>query len=105
MNKYDVDVLLIGAGAMSSTLGALLKELDPDLTITMVEKLESVAEESTNGWNNAGTGHAAYCELNYTPMLEDGSINTEKAYKINEAYETSLQFWSYLVKQSIFTRA
>jgi malate dehydrogenase (quinone) len=65
----------------------------------MVERLDHVARESTDAWNNAGTGHAAYCELNYTPEQPDGSINTTKAFAINTSFEVSLQFWSYLVEQ------
>jgi malate dehydrogenase (quinone) len=98
MTSKSVDVLLVGAGAMSTTLGVLLKQLDPSMTIAMVERLDHVAEESTDAMNNAGTGHAAYCELNYTPQNEDGSINTDKAFDINVAFEKSLQFWSYLVE-------
>lgn len=84
---------------MSATLGNLLKHLDPSLTITMIEKLDAVAMESSDGMNNAGTGHAAYCELNYTPEKEDGSLDLSKAFDINGAFERSLQFWSYLVKK------
>lgn len=99
MITKSTDILLVGAGAMSSTLGTLLKQLDPSLSITMVERLDDVSQESTSGWNNAGTGHAAYCELNYTPQEEDGTVVADKAYRINERFETSLQFWSYLVQQ------
>ncbi|WP_293267962.1 malate dehydrogenase (quinone) [Neptunomonas sp.] len=99
MIAKSADVLLVGAGAMSTTLGMLLKQLDPNINIVMVERLGHVAHESTDGWNNAGTGHAAYCELNYTPQQADGSIDTRKAFAINSAFEVSLQFWSYLVKQ------
>lgn len=84
---------------MSATLGMLLKQLDPSLSIVMLEKQDSVASESTDGWNNAGTGHAAYCELNYTPVKADGSIDISKAMAINSAFEVSLQFWSYLVER------
>ncbi|NVK43020.1 MAG: malate dehydrogenase (quinone) [Oceanospirillaceae bacterium] len=101
MTTKTVDVLLVGAGAMSTTLGMLLKQLDPTLKITLVERLDHVAHESTDGWNNAGTGHAAYCELNYTPQKPDGSIDTSKAFAINSAFEVSLQFWSYLVEQRV----
>ncbi|WP_432695765.1 malate dehydrogenase (quinone) [Marinobacterium sp. YM272] len=100
MTTKSVDVLLVGAGAMSTTLGMLLKQLDPDLKICMVERLDYVAHESSDGWNNAGTGHAAYCELNYTPKKPDGSIDTTKAFKINSEFEVSLQFWSYLVEKN-----
>ena len=101
MIDKHVDVLLVGAGAMSSTLGALLNELDPNLSMLMVERLEKGAQESTSGWNNAGTGHAAYCELNYTSVNADGSMDTGKPEFINPAFERSLQFWSYLVNQKI----
>lgn len=101
MTKKSVDVLLVGAGAMSTTLGTLLKQLDPSLNILMVERLDGIAQESTDGWNNAGTGHAAYCELNYTAEMEDGQVNIEKATAINAAFEVSLQFWSYLVEQKL----
>lgn len=97
MVSKNVDVLLVGAGVMSSTLGVLLRHLDPSLSICMVEKLSDVAQESTSGWNNAGTGHAAYCELNYTPENPDGSINASKAFSINESFELTLQLWTYLV--------
>ncbi|GAB3483120.1 malate dehydrogenase (quinone) [Marinomonas epiphytica] len=99
MTSNSVDVLLVGGGAMSTTLGMLLKQLEPSMTIKMVERLDSIAKESTDGWNNAGTGHAAYCELNYTSKNSDGSINIDKAVNINAAFEVSLQFWSYLVEQ------
>lgn len=101
MTVKTVDVLLVGAGAMSSTLAMILKQLDPALKICVVERLKSVAKESTDGWNNAGTGHAAYCELNYTPENEHGQVDISKALSINAAFELSLQLWSYLVKQNI----
>jgi malate dehydrogenase (quinone) len=96
MVTKTVDVILVGSGIMSATLGILLKELDPSLNIVMLERLDSVAKESTDGWNNAGTGHAAYCELNYTPQLADGSIDIQKAVRINTAFEMTLEFWTYL---------
>jgi malate dehydrogenase (quinone) len=101
MNVKTVDVLLVGAGAMSSTLAMLLKQLDPTLKICVVERLKSVAKESTDGWNNAGTGHAAYCEMNYTPEDEQGDVDISKAMSINAAFELSLQFWSYLVNTQV----
>ncbi len=94
------DVVLVGAGIMSATLGVLLKELQPDLTIEIFESLDGVAEESSDAWNNAGTGHSALCELNYTPEKTDGSIDTTKALPINEAFKVSKQFWSYLVEKN-----
>ena len=93
------DVVLVGGGIMSATLGSLLKELQPDLTIEIFESLDAVATESSDAWNNAGTGHAALCELNYTPQKPDGSIDVSKALHINEAFQISKQFWAYLVQQ------
>ncbi len=101
VNEKDVDILLVGAGIMSTTLGIILKQLDPSMKIAMIERLPDIATESSDGWNNAGTGHAAYCELNYTPEKRDGSIDTTKAFSINAAFEESLQFWSYLVDKKI----
>lgn len=95
--QTKTDVILIGAGIMSATLGALLKELVPDWKITVIEKLGNAGEESSNEWNNAGTGHSALCELNYTVEKADGSIDIKKAIKVNEEFQVSKQFWSYLV--------
>jgi malate dehydrogenase (quinone) len=95
------DVILIGAGIMSATLGSLLKELAPDWNIKVFEKLENAGEESSNEWNNAGTGHAALCELNYTPEKSDGTVDISKAIKINEQFQLSKQFWSYLVENNL----
>lgn len=96
-----VDVLLVGAGIMSATLATLLSQLDPGLQILIVEKQDEVATESTDAWNNAGTGHAGYCELNYTPQAADGSISIKRALTINAAYEVSLELWSSLVEQGV----
>src|SRR5215471_19005341 len=93
------DVILVGAGIMSATLAVMLKELDPSLKIEIYEVLGSEAQESSNAWNNAGTGHAALCELNYTPQEADGSINISKALQVNTEFDLSRQFWTYLVKQ------
>ncbi|MBU1425163.1 MAG: malate dehydrogenase (quinone) [Gammaproteobacteria bacterium] len=101
MALKKVDVLLVGAGVMSATLASLLSQLDPSLRIMMVERLSRVAQESTHSLNNAGTGHAGYCELNYTPQQADGSVAIERALEINAAFEMSLQFWSYLVGQGV----
>ncbi|GAB3171700.1 malate:quinone oxidoreductase [Telluribacter humicola] len=95
------DVVLIGAGIMSATLGMLLKELQPDLTIEIIERLDVAAAESSDAWNNAGTGHAAFCELNYTPQRADGSVDTSKAVKIAESFEVSRQFWAYLIQKEL----
>jgi len=97
------DVVLIGAGIMSATLGMLLKELEPQLSIAIFERLDQAAAESSDAWNNAGTGHSAFCELNYTPERKDGSIDISKAVKIAESFEVSKQFWSYLIEQSRIT--
>lgn len=99
--ENNVDVVLIGAGIMSATLGMLLKELQPDMTIEIVERLDVAAAESSDAWNNAGTGHSAFCELNYTPQHADGSIDTSKAITIAESFEVSKQFWAFLIQQQI----
>ena len=98
-DKPVADVIVIGAGIMSATLGVLLKELDPALTIDIFERLDAVAAESSDAWNNAGTGHSAFCELNYTPERPDGSIDISKADKIAEQFELSKQFWASLVQE------
>lgn len=98
--RTDSDVILIGAGIMSATLGLILKELQPDLKIEIYERLDIAAAESSDAWNNAGTGHSAFCELNYTPEAEDGSISPKKAISIAESFEVSRQFWSYLVQEN-----
>lgn len=95
------EVILIGAGIMSATLGSLLKELAPEWEIKVFEKLANAGEESSNEWNNAGTGHAALCELNYTSEKADGSIDISKAININEQFQISRQFWSYLVNSNL----
>ncbi|SEO46779.1 malate:quinone oxidoreductase [Paenibacillus sp. OK076] len=99
--QTSTDVILIGAGIMSATLGTLLKQLAPDWNIKVFEKLVSAGEESSNEWNNAGTGHSALCELNYTVERPDGSVDISKAIKVNEHFQISRQFWSYLVKSNL----
>src|ERR1700733_10680782 len=93
------DVVLIGAGIMSATLAVLLKELSPNLKIQIFEKLDKPALESSNAWNNAGTGHAALCELNYTPEKPDGTVDISKALQVNTEFDLSRQLWSYLVRK------
>ena len=95
----EPDVILVGAGIMSATLGVFLKELEPGLNISMVETLDGAALESSDAWNNAGTGHAANCELNYTPERSDGSIDISKALDVNVEFDLSRQLWSYLVRK------
>ena len=97
----DTDVTLIGAGIMSATLGILLKELNPDITIQIFERADEAGTESSDAWNNAGTGHASFCELNYTPQKPDGSIDIAKATKICQDFEISKEFWAYLVEKGI----
>lgn len=101
--QKNKNVILIGAGVMSATLGAMLKELVPSWNIKVFEKLEKAGAESSNEWNNAGTGHAALCELNYTPEQADGSIDIKKASSINEQFQLSRQFWSFLVNHKRIT--
>lgn len=96
-----VDVVLIGGGIMSATLGTLLHELQPDWTITAFERLGDVAMESSNAWNNAGTGHAALCELNYMPEAPDGSVDPARAVAINEQFQQSRQLWATLVERGV----
>ena len=102
-HQNQTEVILIGAGIMSATLGAILKELAPHWKITVFEKLEKAGEESSNEWNNAGTGHSSLCELNYTPERADGSIDITKGIKVNEDFQVSRQFWSYLVKNNLIS--
>lgn len=98
--EMQPDVVLIGAGIMSATLGVMLKELQPNIKILVLERLHTVAKESTDAWNNAGTGHSAFCELNYTPEKADGTVEIKKAIKIAEQFEQSKEFWTYLVEKN-----
>ncbi len=95
--------MLVGAGIMGATLGALLRRLEPDWSITLIERLDAVAAESSSPWNNAGTGHSALCEMNYTPENSDGSIDITKAVRINEEFQVTRQFWAYAVENGILT--
>lgn len=99
-SKNSVDVALIGAGVISSTLSVMLKELQPDWSQLIIERLDRPAGESSDPWNNAGTGHSALCELNYTPEV-NGKIDISKAVGVNAKFQVSRQFWSYLVEQDI----
>ena len=100
VNK-DYDLICVGGGIMSATLALLTKLIKPELKILILEKLDNVALESSAAWNNAGTGHSALCELNYTPQNEDGSIDIAKAISICKQFEISKQFWSFLVDQNL----
>ncbi len=93
------DVVLIGAGIMSATLGTVLKELQPSLSVVMFETLKDCGQESSQAWNNAGTGHAANCELNYTPQRADGSVDISKALEVNTEFDISRQLWTHLVRK------
>lgn len=95
------DAVLIGAGVMSATLGTLLRELEPEWRIAVIDRLPQVAAESSNAWNNAGTGHSALCELNYTPERPDGGIEIATAVKVNEQFQLSRQFWAHLVRTGV----
>ncbi|WP_026005619.1 malate:quinone oxidoreductase [Arthrobacter sp. M2012083] len=95
------DVVLIGGGIMSATLGAFIKQLEPTWTISLFERLDEAGLESSGPWNNAGTGHAALCELNYSPAAKDGSVDPSKALHINEQFQLSRQFWSHLVDSNV----
>lgn len=97
----QVDVLLVGGGIMSATLGVWLHELEPNWSIEMLERLDAVALESSNGWNNAGTGHSALAELNYTPETANGGIDISKAIEINESFQISRQFWAWQVRNGV----
>ena len=101
--EKTVDVLLIGGGIMSASLGTYLNELEPGWSIDIYERLDKVAEESSNAWNNAGTGHSAFCELNYTSEGADGKIDISKAVGVNEQFEISKQFWAYPVSYTHLT--
>jgi malate dehydrogenase (quinone) len=95
------DVVLVGAGIMSATLGALLRLVEPNWSITLIERLDGAAAESSDPWNNAGTGHSALCELNYTPQNSDGTIDIAKAVNVNEQFQVSRQFWTYAVENGV----
>ncbi len=98
----EVDVALVGAGIMSATLGAMLRELEPSWSQMVFERLDGPAQESSSPWNNAGTGHSALCELNYTPE-KDGKIELGKAIGINEKFQVSRQFWAHQVNNGVLS--
>ena len=100
VSRLECDVLLVGAGIMSATVATLLKELDPTLHIEVFERLDRVAGESSDASNNAGTGHAALCELNYTSLKSDGTVDISKALKVMESFEVSKQFWAWLAERN-----
>ena len=101
LSVEQVDAVMIGGGVASATLAALLNYLEPSWNILVLEQFSATATESSAGWNNAGTGHSALCELNYTPQNPDGTISIEKAVYVNEQFQLSRQFWASLVKAGI----
>ncbi|QMU29353.1 malate:quinone oxidoreductase [Adhaeribacter radiodurans] len=101
LTDANPDVILIGAGIMSATLAMMIKVLEPEVTVEIFERLDVAAAESSDAWNNAGTGHSAFCELNYTPEMPDGSIDTSKAVSIAESFEISKQFWAFLIQNNL----
>ena len=104
-NSY-FDAVLVGAGIMSSTLALLISEVLPNKKILIIEKLNTSGSESTGAFNNAGTGHAANCELNYTPLDEKGNIQIDKALSINRSFEKSMSLWaSFSSLSSSFIRS
>ena len=105
-NNDNPDVLLIGSGIMSATLGAMLKNLNPDLKIQLYEAAESLSPEASDAWHNAGTGHAGICELSYTPNRgDDGEVDVDKAISIYQEFEHSKQFWGYAVRNGMVDSA
>lgn len=100
-NTPETHVAMVGAGIMSATLAVLLKELNPDITVTIYERLDKIAGESSAAKNNAGTGHSGFCELNYTPLLDNGEVDITKAAHVATEFEKSRDFWSYLTEKGI----
>lgn len=100
--KQPRKVTLIGAGIMSATLAIILKKVMPNVVIDIYERLDQIGAESSDAWNNAGTGHSAFCELNYTPLKDDGEVDIEKALRISQSFEISKQFWAYLKQEQDF---
>lgn len=103
--RIKTDVVLVGAGIMSATLGALLRQLEPNWSIDVYERLDAAAAESSDAWNNAGTGHSALCELNYTPQNKDGSVDIAKALNVNEQFQVSRQFWAHGIETGVLSDA
>lgn len=99
----NADVVLVGAGIMSATLGALLRRLEPGWSIALVERLDAAGAESSDAWNNAGTGHSGLCELFYTPQQPDGSIDVRKAVRVNEQFQVTRQFWAYAAENGVLS--
>ncbi|GAA3692916.1 malate:quinone oxidoreductase [Zhihengliuella alba] len=101
LGNHNIDVALIGGGIMSATLGTFIKQLEPDWSVSLFENLDEAGLESSDPWNNAGTGHSALCELNYSPAAADGSVDPAKAIKINEQFQVSRQFYAFMVEHGL----
>ncbi|MBF7687462.1 malate dehydrogenase (quinone) [Acinetobacter rathckeae] len=97
VKETTVDAVLIGGGIMSATLGTYLSELEPNWKIRMFERLDQVGQESSNGFNNAGTGHSGFMEMNYTEE-KNGKMDISKAVNVANQFEISKQFWAYQVE-------
>lgn len=102
--EKEYDLICVGGGVMSANLALLGKLLNPEMKILILERLDGVAKESSAGWNNAGTGHSALCELNYCPENEEKVVSIDKAIKICKQFEMSKQFWSYLVNENLIDK-
>jgi len=102
--EKEYDLICVGGGIMSATLALMLKLIDKNQKILILERLDRVALESSAAWNNAGTGHSAFCEMNYTPENEDGTINVSKAIKVCSQFEKSKQFWSFLINEGLIEK-
>eukprot|EP00746_Dinoflagellata_sp_MGD_P158095 gnl/MRDRNA2_/MRDRNA2_86391_c0_seq1.p1 gnl/MRDRNA2_/MRDRNA2_86391_c0~~gnl/MRDRNA2_/MRDRNA2_86391_c0_seq1.p1 ORF type:complete len:658 (-),score=129.49 gnl/MRDRNA2_/MRDRNA2_86391_c0_seq1:301-2082(-) len=99
--NMDYDLVLVGGGVMSLSVAVMLQRIDPNIKMCLLERMSDVAQESSNAWNNAGTGHSAYCELNYTPEDSQGNVNIKKAIAIAEQFAVSKQWWSYLIEEGV----
>ncbi|MGQ4575927.1 malate:quinone oxidoreductase [Dermabacteraceae bacterium P7006] len=99
------DAVLVGGGIASATLAAMLTELQPQWRVVVLERLAAPGQESSDAWNNAGTGHSALCELNYTPQGADGSVDTAKALRVNSQFQASREFWSFLLERGALGEA
>lgn len=99
MTDQVFDVVLVGGGIVSATLASLIQRAEPSWTVKIFERLDQVTAEATDGWHNSGTGHAALCELNYTPADANGNINISKAVKIHQQFLTSCEYWASLVSE------
>ena len=91
----DADLVLIGGGIMSATLASMMATEHPDSRVLLLEKATRIAGESSDPWNNAGTGHSGFCELNYMPDPDDPA----KAIGIADQFRQTRQWWSRLAER------